>query len=221
MLSHVVSSVSFESFRESSMGKKVILLYPWTNHRNVFLSYFLNDCDEGLLYYRLPEHASALAHWLGRLRDEIRIGAPEFGKLLERVLESGTASELGEALAADIEALPLERVVLYLDELDRIPQDEEFRQFMNAAIANLPVNAQLVISSRLLTYDPWISWVNRDEVVVLGTEHRSSNFALCQAEQSQAAVGSLRIWARACGLQWTRNQQLGWRPAAQLVLLFH
>ncbi len=182
MLSHVVSSVSFESFRESSAGKKVILLYPWTNHRNVFLSYFLNDCSEGLLYYRLPEHASALAHWLGGLCDEIRIGAPEFGKVLERVLESGTASELGEALAADIEALPLERVVLYLDELDRIPQDEEFRQFMNAAIANLPVNAQLVISSRLLTYDPWISWVNRDEVVVLGTEHRSSN--LLFAKQS-------------------------------------
>ncbi len=182
MLSHVVSSVSFESFRESSAGKKVILLYPWTNHRNVFLSYFLNDCNEGLLYYRLPEHASGLAHWLGGLRDEIRIGAPEFGKVLERVLESGTASELGEALAADIEALPLERVVLYLDELDRIPQDEEFRQFMNAVIANLPVNAQLVISSRLLTYDPWISWVNRDEVVVLGTEHRSSN--LLFAKQS-------------------------------------
>lgn len=175
MLSHAVSSVSFESFRASSSGKKVVLLYPWTNHRNVFLSYFLNDFSEGLLYYRFPERAGALAHWLRGLIDEIRHVKAGFGQRLEGILAQGSAAEIGEALAADLAALALERVVLYLDELDRIPQDEDFRQFMNAVIANLPAEAQLVINSRLLMYDPWISWVNRDEVVVLGTEHRSSN----------------------------------------------
>ena len=175
MLSHVVTSVSFESFRTSSAGKKVIILHPWTNYRNVFLSYFLNDLTEGLLYYRLPERSDGLAHWLRGLIDEIRLVAGDFGASLEGALADGTAVELGEALAADLGALGLERVVLYLDELDRIPQDEEFRQFMNALIADLPDNAQLAVNSRLLTYDPWISWVNRDELVVLGTEHRSSN----------------------------------------------
>ena len=162
-------------FRASSAGKKVIILYPWTNYRNVFLSYFLNDLTEGLLYYRLPERTDGLAHWLRRLLDEIQLVASDFGAALEGALTDGTAVELGEALAADLGALGLERVVLYLDELDRIPQDEEFRQFMNALIAGLPDNAQLAVNSRLLTYDPWISWVNRDELVVLGTEHRSSN----------------------------------------------
>ena len=175
MLSHVVTSVSFESFRASSAGKKVIILYPWTNYRNVFLSHFLNDLTEGLLYYRLPERTDGLAHWLRGLLDEIRLVASDFGAALEGALTDGTAVELGEALAADLGALGLERVVLYIDELDRIPQDEEFRQFMNALISGLPDNAQLAVNSRLLTYDPWISWVNRDELVVLGTEHRSSN----------------------------------------------
>ena len=175
MLSQTVTGVSFESFRASSEGKKVILLYPWTNHRNIFLSYFLNDLDEGLLYYRLPQGARGLADWLCGLLDEIRLVSPGFGQALEETLADGVAVDIGAALAADLGALDLERVVLYLDELDRIPQDEEFRQFMNAVIAWLPEKAQLAVNSRLLTYDPWISWVNRDEVAVLGTEHRSSN----------------------------------------------
>ena len=219
MLSHVVTNVSFESLRESSAGKKIILLYPWTNHRNVFLSYFLHDFSEGLLYYRLPESTRGLAHWLSGLRDEIRIGAPEFGKELWRNLESGTASELGEALAADLRALALERVVLYLDELDRIPQDEEFRQFMNAAIANLPPSAQLVISSRLLTYDPWISWVNRDEVVVLGTEHRSSN--LLFAKQSSLKP-QLEVYAFGRGHAVSNGREISsWDGALPRNLFFY
>lgn len=181
MLPHLVTSVSFESFRSSSAGKKVILLYPWTNHRNIFLSYFLDDLSEGLLYYRLPENTGGLADWLRGLVDEIRYVEAGFGQSLDRILANGSASEIGEALAADLAALKLERVVLYLDELDRISQDEAFCQFMNAVVANLPDKAQLVINSRLLTYDPWISWVNRDEVVVLGTEHRSSNLLFAKA----------------------------------------
>ncbi len=181
MLPHLVTSVSFESFRSSSAGKKVILLYPWTNHRNIFLSYFLDDLSEGLLYYRLPENTGGLADWLRGLVDEIRYVEAGFGQSLESILLNGSASEIGEALAADLAALKLERVVLYLDELDRISQDEAFCQFINAVVANLPDKAQLVINSRLLTYDPWISWVNRDEVVVLGTEHRSSNLLFAKA----------------------------------------
>lgn len=175
MLAHTITDLSFESFRASSEGKKVILLYPWTNHRNIFLSYFLNDLDEGLLYYRAPQGSGGLANWLRGLLGEMRVVSPAFGQALERSLTDGAAVEMGAALAADLGALDPERVVLYLDELDRIPQDEEFRQFMNALIARLPDKAQLAVNSRLLTYDPWISWVNRDEVVVLGTEHRSSN----------------------------------------------
>ena len=219
MLSHVVTSVSFDSFRASSEGKKVILLYPWTNHRNIFLSYFLNDLSEGLLYYRLPEHISGLAHWVRGLVDEVRFIDAGFGQSLENTLADGTASEIGEALAADLDALELERVVLYLDELDRIPQDEEFRQFMNAAIANLPDRAQLVINSRLLTYDPWISWVNRDEVVVLGTEHRSSN--LLFAKESNLKP-QLEVYAFGRGHAVSNGREISsWDGALPRNLFFY
>ncbi len=219
MLPHLVTSVSFESFRSSSAGKKVILLYPWANHRNIFLSYFLDDLSEGLLYYRLPENTGGLADWLRGLVDEIRYVEAGFGQSLECILLNGSASEIGEALAADLAALKLERVVLYLDELDRISQDEEFCQFMNAVIANLPDKAQLVINSRLLTYDPWISWVNRDEVVVLGTEHRSSNLLFAKASSLKP---QLEIYAFGRGHAVSNGCEIGsWDGALPRNLFFY
>ena len=175
MLSQRVTSVSFDTFRESTIGKKVILLYPWTNYRNVFLSYFLNDLAEGLLYYRVSEGCESLSQWVQGLLGEVRHVAPRFGESLEGALQGGTPKELGTALAADLGTLDQERAILYLDELDRVAQDENFRSFVSALVENMPDNAQLVVNSRLLTYEPWITWVNRDDVVVLGTSHRSSN----------------------------------------------
>ena len=219
MLSHAVTNISFESFRASSEGKKVILLYPWTNHRNVFLSYFLKDLSKGLLYYRLPENAGTLASWLRGLVDEIRYVESGFGQALENILASGAASDIGEALAADLAVLNLERAALYLDELDRIPHDEEFRQFMNALIANLPDKAQLVINSRLLTYDPWMSWVNRDEVVVLGTEHRSSNLLFSKSSNLKP---QLEVYAFGRGHAVSNGREIGsWDGALPRNLFFY
>ncbi len=175
MLSQAVTSVSYETFRDSAAGKKVIILYPWANHRNIFLSYFLDELADGLLYYRLPSERNGLASWLGDMVDELRLAEAGFGAALQSLLPTGAPADLGEALAQDLETLPSERVLLYLDELDQAEQDDDFRQFMNALIGNLPARAQLAVNSRMLTYEPWIYWVNRDEVAILGTEHRSSS----------------------------------------------
>lgn len=175
MLPNEVASVSFESFRELAKGKKVVLLYPWANFRNVFLSYFLNDIGEGLLYHRIPDEADNLQVWVKGLLEELQLVLDDFGGQLAEALEGGAAQELGAALAADLGLLDLERAVLFLDELDRVPQDAEFRAFMTALVDNLPAHAQLAVNSRLLTYEPWINWVNRDQAVVLGTASRSNN----------------------------------------------
>ena len=219
MLSHAVTGVSFESFRASTEGKKVVLLYPWTNHRNVFLSFFLNDLSEGLLYFRLPERAGSLVNWMRLLVDEIRRVEAGFGQSLDQILDNEAPSDIGEALAADLAGLERERVVLYLDELDRIPQDEDFRQFMNAAIANLPDKAQLAINSRLLTYDPWMSWVNRDEVVVLGTEHRSSNLLFSRATSLKP---QLEVYAFGRGHAVSNGREINsWDGALPRNLFFY
>lgn len=175
MLSQEVTNISFDSFKASSDGKKVILLYPWTNYRNVFLSYFINGASEGLLYYRIAEGDADLSAWVRSLLEELRLIKADFGGQLESALAGGDAAEAGAALAADMGRLSGERVILYLDELDRVNQDADFRQFITALVENLDEKSQLVVNSRLLTYDPWIQLVNRDVVAVMGTAHRSNN----------------------------------------------
>ena len=175
MLSQEITNVSLDSFMESSAGKKVVLLYPWANYRNVFLSYFMNGSSQRLLYYRIPAGGAGVLTWVRDLLEEIRLVEPDFGGQLASALRNGEPAEAGAALAADMARLSDDRVILYLDELDRVNPDAEFRQFITALVENLSDNSQLVVNSRLLTYDPWIQWVNRDEVAVMGTEHRSNN----------------------------------------------
>lgn len=192
MLSHEVTNISFESFRELSAGKKVILLYPWANFRNIFLSYFLNDLDEGLLYYRISENMPALGEWVAGLLNELQQVLPDFGAELTAALAGGSAVALGAALAAELQQIDIERVVLFLDELDRVPQDDEFREFMTALVDSLPDNVQLAVSSRLLTRAPWIAWVNSDQAVVLGTAHRRNDLMFTKEE---APKPQLEIYA--------------------------
>ena len=175
MISHEVTNISFDSFLETAAGKKVVLLYPWANYRNVFLSYFLNGAAEGLLYYRIPEGGEKLLSWVDGLRNELSEPASSSGGQLADALAGGAAEDIGQALAAELATVNDERVILYLDELDRVAQDSEFRRFVNALVDNLADHVQLVVNSRLLTYEPWIKWVNRDEVAVLGTAHRRNN----------------------------------------------
>ncbi|MCY3780087.1 MAG: bacterial transcriptional activator domain-containing protein [Chloroflexi bacterium] len=175
MLAQEITNVSFDSFLASSAGKKVVLLYPWSNYRNVFLSYFINGSSEGLLYYRIPESRGGTSTWVRGLLDEIRMVEPDFGGMLSSALQEGDAAEAGAALAEDMARLSGERVILYLDELDRVNQDAEFRQFITALVERFDDRSQLVVSSRLLTYEPWVQWVNRDEIAVMGAAHRSNN----------------------------------------------
>ena len=175
MLPYDFTGVSFESFQQLTEGKKVILLYPWANFRNVFLSYFLNDATEGLLYHRIPDQSLNLVEWVGGLLQDLQKVKAEFGGNLATALDSGKADEMGAALAADLGTLDQERVILFIDELDRVPQDAQFRKFAQGLVDQMPANVRLAVNSRLLTREPWIHWVNRDEAVVLGTTHRANN----------------------------------------------
>ena len=219
MFSYAVTNVSFESFRELSQGKKVILLYPWANFRNIFLSYFLNDLEEGLLYHRIAEDSNGLNEWVSGLLDELKSVLNEFGSNLSESLASANAGDMGAALAADLAKIDLERVVLFLDELDRVPQDGDFRRFMKALVDNLPAHTQLAVNSRVLTYEPWIYWVNRDEAVVLGTAHRSSNLLFTSDD---APKPQLEIYAFGRGHAISNGQEIRiWDGALPRNLFFY
>lgn len=220
MIHQIVTSVSLESFRERSSGKKVVLIYPWNNSRNLFLSYFLSDPKSGLLYYRIPDEQMSLADLLLSMIQEFDSVVGGFGSNVRQALtQEVRAAQLGEAFAADLAAYTTERVILYLDELDRVALNSVFNEFCFALVDNLPANAQLAVSSRLLTYETWYNMVARGEAVVLGTEHRKNDvmFTVEETPKPQLEVYSLgRGYALVNGEQITN-----WDGALPRNLFFY
>ena len=168
--------VSLASFRERSEGKKVILFYPWASYRNLFLSHFLNNMKEGLLYYRITNEQMSISDWMEGMVAEFNEVVGKFGDNLKKALEEPKPAKLGEALAADLKKIAKhERNILFFDELDRVPMDSDFEAFMKALVNNLPNNLQITFSARLLTHQPWQDMINDGVAVVLGTEQRRND----------------------------------------------
>lgn len=170
MLYQEITKVSLALFRERSQGKRVVLLYPWTRYRNLFLSHFVADDREGLLYYRIPNDATTLENWLNGLVQELSSVLGDFGAHLRAAPRRAEA--WGEALAADLGALG---GVLFIDEFDRVPHDDELVRFLYALVKALPDSVQLAFSSRLLTRQVWYDLLAQGYAVVLGTEQRKND----------------------------------------------
>ncbi len=194
MVHEVVTKVTLESFRERASGKKVVLLYPWTNYRTLFLTYFYQNNHAGLLYYRITEEQTSLTLWLSGMIQEFEQVKGNFGTALKSALGSRKkAGGLAEALAADLGAIKAEETTLYIDELDRLPFDNEFDKFITTLVAALPAHVQVVFNSRLLMHQPWYDLIASGEAIVLGTERRKDDgmFTLEKQEHPQLEVYAL------------------------------
>lgn len=190
MFLHKVTHVSLDSFHEKSRGKKVVLLYPWTNYRNLFLAYFLNGARDGLLYYRVIGQTQPLelTDVIADLLDQLSPVVGNFGKKTRAALKKPNPVALGEALAADIAAYSKDPTVLYIDEVDKIPLDDQFTKFIDALVDNLPANAQLAVSSRLLTYNPWAAMVANGNAIVLGTEQHKDDMMFTVEDEPRPQI---------------------------------
>lgn len=177
MLQQSVTNVSFDLFRQIAADKKVVILYPWTNYRNLFLSYFLNDVKEGLLYYRVPDAVHDLTTFVTNMITELGEVVQNFGTHTKSILGThAPPTALAEAVARDLANVSATtRKVFYLDELDRVALTADFLDFIESLVLNLSDDVQLAVNSRLLTYKPWIDMVGRTDAAVLGTEHRRNN----------------------------------------------
>lgn len=219
MLLQAITKVSLSSFREKSAGKKVILLYPWTNYRSLFLTHFLSNAKEGLLYYRIPGEVTSLRDWLRDLVAEFDSVLGGFGGHLRAQLEGGEPDVLGEALAADLGDYSREPIVLYIDELDRVPLDSPFRKFIAALVNALPDHVQIAFSSRLLTYQPWYDMVAKGDATVLGTEYRK-NDVMFTVERNPKP--QLEVYALGRGYALVNGQQItNWDGALPRNLFFY
>jgi len=222
MLHQVVTTVSLDSFRERSAGKKVILLYPWTNYRNLFLSHFLSNTSEGLLYYRIPQDHTNLNDWVSELANELNDVLKGFGDQVRDVIAgNGSPSELGEALAADLARFRDQNktpVVLYIDELDRVSLNGDFNDFFSQLVAALPGDVQIALSSRLLTYQPWYDMVASGEALVLGTEHHKNDLMFTVEENPKP---QLEVYALGRGYALVNGQEItNWDGALPRNLFF-
>ncbi len=105
-----------------------------------------------------------------------------------------------------------------MDELDRIPFDTAFNQFIPALVNSLPKNIQIAFSSRLLTYQPWYDLVANDEALVLGTELRKDNVMFERQEQPKP---QLEVYALGRGYAIVNGQYItNWDGALPRNLFF-
>jgi two-component SAPR family response regulator len=180
-----ITSLSLDTFREHSREKKLVLLYPWTNYRNVFLTYYLKGAGREILYYRMGSEQGSLSSWLQGVVDEFSQVNPAFGKNLNKVLDQNDPKALAKALAADLAKHSKEPLVFYIDEFDRLPFDDSVAAFMRHLMAELPPNVQIAVNSRLLAHQPWYEFVQKGEAVVLGTERRKDDLMFRLEEQAK------------------------------------
>jgi DNA-binding SARP family transcriptional activator len=223
MIHEVATKVSLEDFRQLSAGKKVILLYPWTNYRTLFLAHFVAGNTDGLLYYRIADGQDSLTGWLTALDAEFKQRLNGFdGRLSAALASTAGPAELGEALAADLGTYAKKhnlQAILYVDELDRIPFDSAFNKFVRALIGAMPENAQFACSSRLLTYQPWYDFVTSGEAVVLGTEYRKDDGMFTIEENPRPQV---EVYALGRGFVLVNGQPItNWDGALPRNLFFY
>ncbi len=184
ILAREITQLSFESFRERSKGKKLVLLYPWTSYRNVFLNHYLSLKGRDILYYRVSAEQNTLNAWLEGMMLEFRAVTEDFGKNLDKVLETVDARKLALALVADLKAHSAKTpLILFLDEFDRVAADDALITFFRELLGNLPAHIQIALSSRMLTHQPWYDYVQRGEAIVLGTERRKDDVIFRVEEQ--------------------------------------
>lgn len=169
-------NLSLDDFRRKSDGKNLVLIYPWTQYKNLFLSQYLKNAKDGLLYYRIPASVTNLTDWLRDFVEEFDTVLKGYGKHLKNLIDAGAYDELGEAFAQDlIDYADGNPIVLYIDELDRVPHDSNFKKFLSALVSSLPSHVQIAFSSRLLTFQPWNDLVTAGKAAVLGTEFRKND----------------------------------------------
>lgn len=170
------TNLTAQAFQERLKGKKVVLLYPWNRQRTLYLCHFHAENSAGMLYYRAREGQSDLKTWLTGMQQELNTVLGSFGNHLTASLSSSSSgARWGESLAADLSAESERPLTLFLDELDRITFDDAFKKFFIAFVDGLADGIRVVISSRLLDYQPWYDMIVHGKAVVLGTEERADD----------------------------------------------
>jgi two-component SAPR family response regulator len=216
-----IAGLSKEQIERKIHGAKIIFLYPWTTHRNVFLSYMLEQTDYALLYYRLKDSEETLTGWFKNLIIEFRKNYGDFGHRLEASLESDDPASWALSLALDLNLYAQRNGMVYFfcDEIDRIPHDEMLKSFFRELVSNVNDRVKVVISSRLLRYQPWLGFIGSGAGTVLTTEINSDQALYNPQGQSKP---TLETYALGRGYGIVNGQTINnWDGALPRNLFFY
>jgi DNA-binding SARP family transcriptional activator len=166
MWQKLLVNLSFEQFHRKIKDKRLVILSPQIAYQNLFLSYFLNDTSLFLHYYRVRTNQNTISLALAGLLSEW----DGFGASLQPMLDKANNEDLALAFARELSRLN-QPAVIYLDELDNLTISADYHVFFSTLLKNLPSQCQLLIKARVLTPEPWKSFILSEEAAVLGTEY--------------------------------------------------
>jgi two-component SAPR family response regulator len=184
-----MTNISNELFLETIRNKNVIILYPQTSYRTVFLSYFLDNSDKQLFYFRLSEDNMTIRNFLVALLEQWDEETLPLGDKTRQALSTNDTIKWAQALAQDLANVSPDGI-LYLDELDRLILSDEYRSFFTTLVENLSQQTRLVINARILTTEPWRQMLHNKQAAVLGTGFRKNNliYSLDEADKPQLEI---------------------------------
>lgn len=217
-----ITGLSPDNFQEKIQSAKLLLLYPWTSYRTAFLAYVVDDPERDLVYYRTTDDDTEIKEWLQHLSANLQENVPNFGGALADALAGDDVVQWAEALVQDVSKViegEDRSIFFFIDEVDRIPHDEKLQTFMHTLVKGLPQNIKLVVSSRLLRYQPWYDLVSEGDAVVLGTERRANDVMFTVVDDPKPA---LEVYALGRGYALVNGEEItNWDGALPRNLFFY
>lgn len=164
-----VVETTYSEFEAKIRGKSIAVIYPRNRNQSAFVALFMQAYQDSILYYNLGAEDVTLRAWLKNMVESDFLA----GRLTQTqavLAERSTAEELAAAFGADLFTLRSDRYMLLLDTFDHLTLDDDADQFIRALPAQMPSHAQVVISARLLSLQPWNDLVLADQAVIVGNE---------------------------------------------------
>jgi two-component SAPR family response regulator len=210
-----ITGISEQDFHAKISETQLTLLYPWNPYRNAFLAYVVADSGKEMVYYRLTEDDVTLQAWLTNMGETL---VAELGGFSPP--EDMDPSAWGEALAQHINAFAERQAVwFFLDEIDRVPHDDNLSQFVIALVESISENVSLVVSSRLLKYQPWYDFVEQRNAAVFGTERRAHDVMFSVSDDAKPP---LEVYGLGRGYALVSGQEItNWDGALPRNLFFY
>ncbi len=209
-----ITGISQQDFHEKIRESQITLLYPWNPYRNAFLAYVVHDSDKEMVYYRLTDDDISLQDWLSNMGETLTTELNNYSPAADTDPVSW-----GAALADHINSYAKEPIWFFLDEIDRVPHDDQLNQFVISLVDSLSENVSLVVSSRLLKYQPWYDFVENKNAAVFGTERRAHDVMFAVSEDAKPP---LEVYALGRGYALVSGQEItNWDGALPRNLFFY